>query len=139
MNFPHYSSKKRPNLWMKSTALRAAAGLDRYLSWNALFSPKPNRGCIMEKEELKICGKLDEVRKFPKGRLKLIKIGGTTIGRAYIYQLNSAMTGVWSLGRFVVRGSLSMQQAVHFSANGFVAIIWSNRQPRLRLKEFGSL
>lgn len=34
------------------------------------------------KAERKSFGKPDEVRKFPKGRLELIKIGGATIGRA---------------------------------------------------------
>ena len=36
----------------------------------------------MKKAELKNFGKPDEVRKFPKGRLELIKVGGETIGRA---------------------------------------------------------
>jgi hypothetical protein len=36
----------------------------------------------MAKAELKSFGKADEVREFPKGRLELIKIGGTTVGRA---------------------------------------------------------
>ena len=36
----------------------------------------------MEKAEVKHFGKPDEVRKFPKGRMELIKIGGATIGRA---------------------------------------------------------
>lgn len=34
------------------------------------------------KAELKNFDKPDEVRKFPKGRLELIKVGGATIGRA---------------------------------------------------------
>jgi hypothetical protein len=37
---------------------------------------------IMTKPELKSFGKPDEVRKFPKGYLELIKIGGATVGRA---------------------------------------------------------
>jgi len=36
----------------------------------------------MKKAELKNFGKPDEVRKFPKGRLELIKVGGATVGRA---------------------------------------------------------
>jgi hypothetical protein len=36
----------------------------------------------MATAELKSFGKPDEVREFPKGRLELMKIGGTTIGRA---------------------------------------------------------
>lgn len=32
--------------------------------------------------ELKSFGKPDEIREFPKGKVELIKIGGTTIGRA---------------------------------------------------------
>lgn len=36
----------------------------------------------MKKAELKSFGKPDEVRKFPKGRLELINVGGTTVGRA---------------------------------------------------------
>ena len=36
----------------------------------------------MNKAELKSFGKPDEVRKFPKGRLELVKIGDATIGRA---------------------------------------------------------
>ena len=36
----------------------------------------------MKKAELKSFGKPDEVRKFPKGRLELIKVGGTIVGRA---------------------------------------------------------
>jgi hypothetical protein len=36
----------------------------------------------MEKAELKSFSNPDEVRTFPKGKLELIKIGGSTIGRA---------------------------------------------------------
>jgi hypothetical protein len=36
----------------------------------------------MKKAEKKSFGKPDEVRKFPKGKLELIKIGGAVIGRA---------------------------------------------------------
>jgi hypothetical protein len=36
----------------------------------------------MNKAELKSFGEPDEVRVFPKGRLELIKIGGTMVGRA---------------------------------------------------------
>jgi hypothetical protein len=36
----------------------------------------------MDKAECKDFRKPDEVREFPKGRLELIKIGGTTVGRA---------------------------------------------------------
>lgn len=36
----------------------------------------------MKKAELKSFGTPDEVRKFPKGRLELIKVGDATIGRA---------------------------------------------------------
>ena len=35
-----------------------------------------------ERAELKSFSKPDEVREFPKGRLELVHIGGTTIGRA---------------------------------------------------------
>jgi hypothetical protein len=38
----------------------------------------------MNKAELKSFGEPDEVREFPKGRLELIKIGGTTVGRAIL-------------------------------------------------------
>ncbi len=37
---------------------------------------------IMEKAELKSFTKPDEVREFPQGRLELVNVGGTTIGRA---------------------------------------------------------
>ena len=37
---------------------------------------------MKKKAELKSFAKPDEVRKFPKGRLELIKIGGSIIGRA---------------------------------------------------------
>jgi hypothetical protein len=36
----------------------------------------------MEKAQVKSCGKPDEIREFPKGRLELIKIGGATVGHA---------------------------------------------------------
>jgi hypothetical protein len=36
----------------------------------------------MQKAELKGFGVPDEVRKFPKGRVELIKIGGAMVGRA---------------------------------------------------------
>jgi len=36
----------------------------------------------MEKAEVMSFGKPSEVRKFPKGKLELIKIGGATVGRA---------------------------------------------------------
>jgi hypothetical protein len=36
----------------------------------------------MEKAEVMSFGKPNEVRKFPKGHLELIKIGGATVGRA---------------------------------------------------------
>ena len=36
----------------------------------------------MAKTELKSLGKPDEVRTFPSGRVELVKIGGSTIGRA---------------------------------------------------------
>ncbi len=35
-----------------------------------------------QKAELKSFGKPDEVRTFPKGKLELVKVGGTVIGRA---------------------------------------------------------
>jgi len=38
----------------------------------------------MNKAELKSFGQPDEVRKFLKGRLELIKIGGATVGRAIL-------------------------------------------------------
>jgi len=34
--------------------------------------------------ELRAFGKPDEVREFPNGRLELVKIGGTTVGRAIL-------------------------------------------------------
>lgn len=37
---------------------------------------------MMEKAEVMSFGKADEVRKFPKGHLELVKIGGATVGRA---------------------------------------------------------
>ncbi len=36
----------------------------------------------MNKAELKSCGKPDEVREFPKGRVELVNISGATVGRA---------------------------------------------------------
>jgi hypothetical protein len=36
----------------------------------------------MEKAEVKSFGKPDEVRKFPKGYVELVKIGGAMVGRA---------------------------------------------------------
>ena len=36
----------------------------------------------MKTAQVKSFGTPDEVREFPKGRLELVKIGGTTIGRA---------------------------------------------------------
>ena len=36
----------------------------------------------MKKAEVLSFGKPDEVRKFPKGYLELVKIGGSTVGRA---------------------------------------------------------
>ena len=39
-------------------------------------------GTTAKRAELKSFMKPDEVRKFPKGRLELIKIGGATVGRA---------------------------------------------------------
>jgi hypothetical protein len=38
----------------------------------------------MKHAELKNFGKPDEVREFPKGRLELIKVGATTVGRAVL-------------------------------------------------------
>ena len=38
----------------------------------------------MKNAEMKGFGKPDEVRKFPKGRLELINVGGSTIGRAVL-------------------------------------------------------
>jgi hypothetical protein len=37
---------------------------------------------VLNKAELKSFANPDEVRKFPKGRLELTKVGGVTIGRA---------------------------------------------------------
>jgi hypothetical protein len=34
--------------------------------------------------ELKSCGKPDEVRRFPKGRVEVVHIGGATVGRAVL-------------------------------------------------------
>ena len=36
----------------------------------------------MKKAEMKSFGKPEEVRKFPKGRVELIKVGGALVGRA---------------------------------------------------------
>lgn len=38
----------------------------------------------MQKAELKSFGRPEEVREFPKGRLELVKVGGTTVGRAIL-------------------------------------------------------
>ncbi len=38
----------------------------------------------MSKAEVKGFEKPDEVREFPKGRLELVKIGGATVGRAFL-------------------------------------------------------
>jgi hypothetical protein len=38
----------------------------------------------MKKAEIRSLGKPDEVRVFPKGQLKLIKVGGATVGRAIL-------------------------------------------------------
>lgn len=35
-----------------------------------------------DKAELKMFDKPDEVKEFPKGKVELVKIGGTTVGRA---------------------------------------------------------
>lgn len=39
----------------------------------------------MAKAEVMSFGKPDEVRKFPKGHLELLKIGGATVGRAVFH------------------------------------------------------
>lgn len=39
---------------------------------------------VMERAELKSFGEPDEIREFPKGRVELVKVGGTTIGRAIL-------------------------------------------------------
>jgi hypothetical protein len=49
-----------------------------------LYRDKERRRDRMEKAELKQLGNPDEVREFPRGRLELIQIGGTTIGRAVL-------------------------------------------------------
>ncbi len=36
----------------------------------------------MNKAEVKKFGKPDEIREFPKGRVELVKVGGSTVGRA---------------------------------------------------------
>ena len=36
----------------------------------------------MEKAEVKNFGKADEIRRFPKGRVELVNIGGATVGKA---------------------------------------------------------
>ena len=41
-------------------------------------------GTTTKRAELKSFMKPDEVRKFPKGRVEIIKIGGATIGRAIL-------------------------------------------------------
>lgn len=43
---------------------------------------QPRNNFPWETAELKNFGKPDEVREFPKGRVELVKIGGSTIGRA---------------------------------------------------------
>jgi hypothetical protein len=43
---------------------------------------RKNQEIPMPKAELKHFGKPDEIREFPKGRLELIKVGGTTVGCA---------------------------------------------------------
>jgi hypothetical protein len=39
---------------------------------------------LMDKVEIKNFNKPDEVRKFPKGRVEIVKIGGATVGRAIL-------------------------------------------------------
>jgi len=39
---------------------------------------------VMDKVEIKNFNKPDEVRKFPKGRVEIVKIGGATVGRAIL-------------------------------------------------------
>jgi hypothetical protein len=48
------------------------------------------------------------------------------------HKLNSAITGVWSLGLSNTRGDLSIQHPVHLSASGFDVQIWSILRPRFR-------
>jgi mannose-6-phosphate isomerase-like protein (cupin superfamily) len=43
---------------------------------------KPRKESIMKKLEVKTFNKPDEVRKFDKGKLELVKVGGALIGRA---------------------------------------------------------
>lgn len=38
----------------------------------------------MNHAELKSCGKPDEVREFPHGRVEVVKMGGATVGRAVL-------------------------------------------------------
>ena len=46
------------------------------------MSNAQNGRCSVAKMEVKGFGKPDEVRKFDKGRVELVRIGGVTIGRA---------------------------------------------------------
>ena len=52
-------------------------------TWKLIITIKPKEevAIAMDKAELKGFGKPDDVRDFPKGRLKLVKIGGANIGR----------------------------------------------------------
>lgn len=49
---------------------------------------------------------------------------------------NSATTGAWSEGFSPRRSSRSIQQSLDFSARGFVAQMWSMRQPSLFFTAF---
>ena len=51
-------------------------------NWIMISCSYRKRRHKMKKAEVMSFGKPDEVRKFPKGHMELIKIGGATVGRA---------------------------------------------------------
>jgi hypothetical protein len=76
----------------KSAVLVAALALGAFTTTTAIDRPDSCMACSpaapaaaaapLAPAELKRFGKPDEVRTFPKGRIELVKIGGSTIGRA---------------------------------------------------------
>jgi hypothetical protein len=71
----------RPGLSRKRVISRAhaVAGIDIMPGFGKSF---PNWRCIVEQAERKSFDRPDEVREFPKGRVEILKVGGTTVGRA---------------------------------------------------------
>jgi hypothetical protein len=81
-----------------------------------------NFDTLMPEAELKSFRKPDEIRKFPKGRLELIRIGGATISRA-IYEPGWR----WSTSIKPIAGSKSCD-STHFQyhLSGVMKVIMDN-------------